>query len=265
VEVAGGCVVLVACGLVGVVVVVLVVGVAVVVEVAGAVVVTVVGEVVVVVTVVVGVVFVSLCAEAPKNVVGWPLPVTECPAMRSGTVKSARTIANASSPVRTAALQWRPATSAAAGWGRAGPGPGAVSAAGSTRRGGRGCVDGAGAGVADVGSVRTFSGSCMASVGARGVALVRGRTAGRGGTGGSRFAVVATVCTGRRSNSETSATTTGVTAALISVPVPQIREAPYAAAADAMLAMISVCSETPLPRRLSLRSGPGSWDATTSA
>ena len=86
VGVAGDCVVLVACWLVGVVAVVLVVGVAVVVEVAGAVVVTVVGELVVVVTVVVGLVFVFLCAEAPKNVVGWPLPVTECPATRSGTV-----------------------------------------------------------------------------------------------------------------------------------------------------------------------------------
>ncbi len=62
-----------------------------------------------------------------------------------------------------------------------------------------------------------------------------------------------------------SATAMGVTAALMSVPVPQIREAPYAAAADAMLAMISVCSETPLPRRLSLRSGSGCAGATTSA
>jgi hypothetical protein len=64
---------------------VLVVGVAVVVDVAGAVFVTVVGEVVVV-TVVVGLVFFLSFGEAPKNVVGWPLPVTECPASRSGTV-----------------------------------------------------------------------------------------------------------------------------------------------------------------------------------
>jgi len=85
VGVAGDGVVLVACGLVGVVAVVLVVGVAVVVDVAGVVVVTVVGGLVVV-TVVVGLVVVFLCAEAPKNVVGWPLPVTECPARRSGTV-----------------------------------------------------------------------------------------------------------------------------------------------------------------------------------
>jgi hypothetical protein len=105
----------------------------------------------------------------------------------------------------------------------------------------------------------------MASVGSRGVVGVRAWTTGKECTGGILFAVVATVCTGRRSNSETSATTTGVIAALISVPVPQIREAPYAAAADAMLAMISVCSETPLPRRVSLRSGSGSGDATASA
>ena len=263
VGVTGDGVVLVACGLVGVVGLVLVVAVAVAVDVAGVVVVTVVGELVVV-TVVVGLVFVSLCVEAPKNVVGWPLPVTECPAMRSGTVKSATTIANASRPVRTAALQWRRRRrpqlgGEGGGWAGCGVG-GRLHASGRARR-----RRGRGAGAADVGSVRTCSGSCMASVGSRGVALVRGRTAGRGGTGGSRFAVVATVCTGRRSNSETSATTTGVTAALISVPVPQIREAPYAAAADAMLAMTSVCSETPLPRRLSLRFGSGSGDATTSA
>ena len=85
VGVTGDGVVLVACGLVGVVGLVLVVAVAVAVDVAGVVVVTVVGELVVV-TVVVGLVFVSLCVEAPKNVVGWPLPVTECPARRSGTV-----------------------------------------------------------------------------------------------------------------------------------------------------------------------------------
>lgn len=113
--------------------------------------------------------------------------------------------------------------------------------------------------------MRTCLGSCMASVGSRGVALVGGRTTGKGCTGGILFALVATVCTGRRSSSETSATTTGVIAALMSVPVPQIREAPYAAAADAMLAMISVCSETPLPRRFSLRSGLRSGDATVSA
>jgi hypothetical protein len=157
----------------------------------------------------------------------------------------------------------------------AGPGPGVLSAAGSTRRGGRGCVEGerGGAGgvegerggAGDVGSVPTCLGSCMASVASCGVAPVGGRTAGKGCTVGILFALVATVCTGRRSNSETSATTTGVIAALMSVPVPQIREAPYAAAADAMLAMISVCSETPLPPRVSLRCGSGSGRATVSA
>lgn len=86
---AGG-VVLVVCVLVGVVVVGVVVVVSalvviLVVDVAGAVLVTVVAELVVV-TVVVGVVFVVTVAGPPKNVDGWPLPVTECPARRSGTV-----------------------------------------------------------------------------------------------------------------------------------------------------------------------------------
>ena len=100
-------------------------------------------------------------------------------------------------------------------------------------------------------------------MGSRGVSLVLGRTAGKGCTGGILFALVATVCTGRRSNSETIATATGVIAALMSVPVPQIRDAPYAAAAEAMLAMISVCSETPLLRGVSLRSGSRSGDTTS--
>lgn len=72
----------------------------------------------VVVTVLVGLVEVTvvteldLCAElgpAPKNVVGCPLPVMECPATRSGTVKTATTIANASRPVMTASRQRCPA------------------------------------------------------------------------------------------------------------------------------------------------------------
>src|SRR5450755_4274228 len=42
--------------------------------------------VVVVVTVVVGLVFFFTFAETPKNVVGWPLPVMERPARRSGSV-----------------------------------------------------------------------------------------------------------------------------------------------------------------------------------
>ncbi len=95
--------------------------------------------------------------------------------------------------------------------------------------------------------------------------MVRLRTAGKGCTAGTFFAVVATVCTGRRRNSETSATTTGVAAALMSVPAPQIREAANDAAADATLAMIKVCNEMPLPGRSSLRSVLGTDDSTTSA
>ena len=57
----------------------------VVVVVVGAVLVAVVVGVVVVVAVVVGLVFFPF-AEPPKNVVGWPLPVIERPARRSGTV-----------------------------------------------------------------------------------------------------------------------------------------------------------------------------------
>src|SRR5450755_3902761 len=70
--------VVVLCLLVGVVVVVVVV-------VVGAVLVAVVVGVVVV-TVVVGLVFFFTFAETPKNVVGWPLPVMERPARRSGSV-----------------------------------------------------------------------------------------------------------------------------------------------------------------------------------
>ena len=62
---------------------VVVVGVVVVV---GAVLVAVVVAVVVVTVVVVGLVFFFTFAEPPKNVVGWPLPVIERPARRSGTV-----------------------------------------------------------------------------------------------------------------------------------------------------------------------------------
>ncbi len=62
-----------------------------------------------------------------------------------------------------------------------------------------------------------------------------------------------------------SATTTGVAAALMSVPLPQIREAANDAAADARLAMINVSNEMPLPARSSLRSALGTGDSTTSA
>jgi hypothetical protein len=43
-----------------------------------------------------------VAAEPPKKVVGWPLPVIECPATRSGTVKTTTTIAKAISPVASA-------------------------------------------------------------------------------------------------------------------------------------------------------------------
>lgn len=140
---------------------------------------------------------------------------------------------------------------------------GVTAAAGSTRRRRPGGPGGECGSPRSVGSAVTRSRSCGTSVGSSGVALARGRTVGKGCTVWTFFAVSATVCTGRRRNSDTSATTTGVTAALMSVPVPQIREAPNAAAADATLAMINVCSETPRPRRLSCRSVSGSEGATT--
>jgi hypothetical protein len=96
-------------------------------------------------------------------------------------------------------------------------------------------------------------------------AIVRLRTARKVCAVGPFFAVAATVRTGRRRSSATSATITGVTAALMSVPAPQIREAANDATADAMLAMISVCTETPLPGRLSLRCALGSEASTTPA
>jgi hypothetical protein len=76
VEVAAVVVVFVVAAVVGVVVVVVV----------GAVLVAVVFGVAVVTVVVVGLVFCFTFAEPPKNVVGWPLPVIERPARRSGTV-----------------------------------------------------------------------------------------------------------------------------------------------------------------------------------
>jgi hypothetical protein len=50
----------------------------------------------------------------------------------------------------------------------------------------------------------------------------------------------------------------GVAAALTSVLAPQIRDASNDAAADATLAIISVCSEIRPPNRFSLRSAQGS-------
>jgi hypothetical protein len=72
--------------------------------------------------------------------------------------------------------------------------------------------------------------------------IVRLRTAGGKAVGiaGTFLAVSATLCTGRRRNSETRATITGVIAALTIVPTPQSRDAANDAAADATLAMISV-------------------------
>jgi hypothetical protein len=60
---------------------------------------------------------------------------------------------------------------------------------------------------------------------------------------GARLAVAATVRTGRRSDSDTSATMTGAAAAPSSVPGPQMRATANDAAADATLAMISVWGE----------------------
>jgi hypothetical protein len=135
---------------------------------------------------------------------------------------------------------------------------GVMAAGGSTRRRGRACPEG------ESGSAG-IAGSPLTRLGSSGAAMVRLRTAGKVCTVGTCFAVVATDCTGSRRNSETSATTTGVAAALMSVPAPQIREAASDAAADARLAMINVCNEMPLLGRWSLRSALGTGDSTTSA
>jgi hypothetical protein len=113
--------------------------------------------------------------------------------------------------------------------------------------------------------VLTRVGSSGTGVESFGAESVRLRTAGKVWIVGTFLAVSATVCTGRRRNSETSATITGVIAALMMVPAPQIREAANDAAADARLAMISVCSEMRPPVRLSLRLALGPGDSTTSA
>lgn len=140
---------------------------------------------------------------------------------------------------------------------------GATAGGGSTRRRGAGSPE------YDCGSSRvresvvTRVGSLRAPVGSSGAGIVRLRTAGKVCTVGTFFAVVATVFIGRRRNSATSATITGVAAALMSVPAPQIREAANDATADARLAMISVCIEKPLPGRLSLRSALGPEASTT--
>jgi hypothetical protein len=133
---------------------------------------------------------------------------------------------------------------------------GVIAAGGSTRRRGAARPEGerCSAGIA---------GSASRHTGSPGAAIVRLRTAGTLRTFGTCFALAATVRTGRRRNSEMSATTTGVAAALTSVPEPQIREAASDAAADARLAMINVSTEMPLPGRWSLRPGLGTRDCTT--
>jgi hypothetical protein len=133
---------------------------------------------------------------------------------------------------------------------------GVIAAGGSTRRWGAARPEGERCSVGIAGSAST-------RVGSSGAAIACLRTAGRLRTFGTCFALAATVCTGRRRNSEMSATTTGVAAALTSVPEPQIREAANDAAADARLAMINVCTEMPLPGRRFLRSGLGTRDCTT--
>jgi hypothetical protein len=109
----------------------------------------------------------------------------------------------------------------------------------------------------------TRAGACTAR--SSGAAMVRLRVPGEASTVGTFFTVAATVCTGRRRNSDTSATITGVAAALITVPEPQIREAANDAAAEARLAMINVCSEMRLPGRWPFRSALGPGDSTAQA
>lgn len=97
-----------------------------------------------------------------------------------------------------------------------------------------------------------------------------GGTAGISGASGESppvgifFAVSATVCTGRRENSDIERDNHRRGRRAISVPAPQIRDAANDAAADATLAMISVCSEIRPPDRLSFRSALGSGDSTGS-
>ena len=183
--------------------------------------------------------------EPPKNVVDSPVPVIERPATSSGTVNKPTTIANASSPVMSASRQ--------RGRDRSpslyliGPHPAS-----------RELVAGSSTGSSpgrrpelEPGSPRTDA-ALIARFRSLFSASVRLRAPGPLCTAGIRFALAATDRTGRRKNSETSATITGVAAALTSVPCPRIREAASAAAADARLAIISVSTEMPLPGRLSL-------------
>lgn len=79
------------------------------------------------------------------------------------------------------------------------------------------------------------------------------RPAGKVRTVGTFLAVADTLCAGRFNSSDTSATITGVAAALSSVPGPQRRDTANDAVADATLAIASVCGEMPLPARYSFR------------
>lgn len=83
--------------------------------------------------------------------------------------------------------------------------------------------------------------------------MARLRPAGELRTVGAFLAVADTVCTGRLNSSDTSATITGVAAALSSVPGPQRRDTANEAVADATLAMASVWGEMPLGARYSMR------------
>jgi hypothetical protein len=65
-------------------------------------------------------------------------------------------------------------------------------------------------------------------------------------TVGAFLAAADMVRAGGFSSSDTSATITGVAAALSSVPGPQRRETANDAVADATLAIASVCGEMPL-------------------
>jgi hypothetical protein len=120
---------------------------------------------VVVVTVTAGRVVLLVVVDLPKKVVCWPLPVIECPARRSGTVKTPTTIAKASRPVTTAIRQrgrLRDVSVACP------PIPVTVSGSpvlgGSTRRCVIGCASGESGSITPVGSEAMRIGSCCARV-----------------------------------------------------------------------------------------------------
>jgi hypothetical protein len=154
----------------------------------------------VLVTVVVGVVVVNVVVELaffvtlgePKNVDGAPLPVIDRPARRSGTVKTATTIAKASRPVPTASSHRERQRPASPGSPIPEPAAGAVSAGGFAGR--LGCRprdrDCGSPGVAPAGIPRLGpSGTWVVSCGA---AVVRLRV-GNVYTAGTFFALAATV------------------------------------------------------------------------